>query len=263
MNARHLAFAAITLLGIPASHAQQLAPEPIRDPVLDALTKSIRPASAKPKEVPAVPAPTVKEEEPAPAAIPVPATDHPPEKTEPVSEAANPEPAPEAPAASTPQPRQGLAVRVEKLQTGTGSIDPSKVKLLDPFPAKPLAPPPAGWCFKSSENVPPFTREVELSPGNRITLTIRPHLLVPDADGANVFNVPEPGFDPLLGFHQSATVSAILSHSIRQLEEDSKELGATIDKLQQILVSLPKPEPPATRLAEPPLKPKPATPRKR
>ena len=84
---------------------------------------------------------------------------------------------------------------------------------------------------------------MEISPGNKITLTVRPHLLVPVADGAASFSVSEPGFEAPLGYSQTATVSAILADSIRQLDEDSKQLGTAIDQLQQILVSLPAPEP--------------------
>jgi hypothetical protein len=84
---------------------------------------------------------------------------------------------------------------------------------------------------------------VELSPGNTITLSIRPDLLVPDADGVAVFSVPEPGFDATLGYRQTATVGTILSRSISQMEDDSIQLGTALDKLQQILISLPKPDP--------------------
>ena len=277
MNARHLAFAAIILLGVPASNAQQLARKPLEDQVPDALGKSNRHEPANINEASGVLDPmddpfafTRKDAQPdpataIPAAIPVPVTATPPEKSEPVRTTDHPpaKPQPEVPGTPAPPDRRGLAVHVEKLRIGTGDIDPSQVKLLAPFPAKPLAQAPAGWCFKSAENAPPFTREVELSPGNPITLTIRPHLLVPDVDGASVFKVPEPGFDALLGFHQIATVSAILSHSIHQLENDSKELGITIDKLQQILVSLPKPEPLTEPQSEPRSKPKPAPTHKR
>ena len=140
-------------------------------------------------------------------------------------------------------PAQGLAVRVEKLQLTTGTIDPSQVALLAPFPAKPLAPTPAGWCLKTSPNAPPFTREVELSPGCKITLNVRPHLLVPDPSIAATFDISEPGFIATLGYQQKSTVTAILSHSINELESDALILGSTIDQLQQILVSLPKEEP--------------------
>ncbi|GAA5131446.1 hypothetical protein JIN84_06730 [Luteolibacter yonseiensis] len=155
-------------------------------------------------------------------------------------------------------PEDGLAVRVEKVQPGTGSVDPAEVKLLAPFPAKPMSPVPAGWHLTTSDAAPPFTREVEVSPGTKVTLTIRPHLLVPDADGAEAFAIPEPGYDHTLGFRQNSTVAAILSDSIRGIDENSKQLGTVIESLQQLLVSLPKTGEPAPQPVE-----KPATPRKR
>ena len=144
-----------------------------------------------------------------------------------------------------PSPRLARASRSasKKSRPARATSIPPKSNSLAPFPAKPLAPPPAGWHLEASRDAPPFTREVELSPGKKVTLTIRPHLLVPDADGVNAFAVSEPGFDSTLGYTQDATVGAILSQSIRQLDEDSKQLGAVIDNLQQLLVSLPKPEP--------------------
>jgi hypothetical protein len=287
MNVRCLAFASITLLGVPRSDAQNAAPPSQEDPVKAAIREFNEKHSRKANEVKVVldpvgvpPAPIPEEAKPEP--VPATPDDEPvlvsgiaPDESEPVDDAdaeskapaADPEPAPAipdepAPAVPdepAPKPRQGLAVRVEKLQTGTGNIDPSQVKLLAPFPAKPLAQAPAGWHLEASENAPPITREVELSPGNKITLTVRPHLLVPDVNGTSVFNVPEPGFDASLGYRQNATVGAILAHSVRQLEDDSKGLGAAIDQLQQLLVSLPKPEPQPEPQPEPKpeLKPKP------
>lgn len=252
MNATRLAFAAVTLLGAPLSGAQSVAQDPQEDPVQEAIREFNRHDSGKPNEVtvvldpvgdPPAPIPEKAKPEPVPETppkAPVLVTGKAPEGTQLINETPAAATPPEEPA---PKPHQGLAVRVEKLQVGTGKIDPSQVKLLAPFPAKPLGQAPAGWRIESSENAPPFTREVELSPGKKITLTIRPHLLVPEADATTVFNVAEPGFDASLGYRQTATVGAILSHSIRQLEDDSKDLGATIDSLQQLLVSLPKPEP--------------------
>ena len=81
--------------------------------------------------------------------------------------------------------------------------------------------------------------------------------------------MPEPGFDASLGYRQNATVGTILSRSISQMEDDSMELGAAIDQLQQILISLPKPEPRAEPAPDPQPAPKPepkakpVTPRKR
>lgn len=166
----------------------------------------------------------------------------------------------EAPAEeATVKPESGLSVRVERLQTGSTEIDPAQVKLLAPFPAKLLARSPEGWVIESSESAPPFMREVELSPGKRIALSVRPHLLLAEADGSNVFQIAEPGYDASLGYRQNATVAAILSNSIRQLDDDSRQLGTVIDQLQQILVSLPQPK----RTPDPAQAPKSKTNRKR
>lgn len=139
------------------------------------------------------------------------------------------------------QPK-GLTVRVQELRTGTGAIDSSKVKLAAPFPAKPLARPPSGWKLVESADAPTLTREVELGEGSTITLDVKPHVLVPEDDGVSVFAVAEPGFDTSLGYAQDATVGAILTRSMTRMDEDSKRLGQVVDQLQQLLVSLPKPE---------------------
>lgn len=251
MNARST-IAAITLACITWSGAQNVPPEPQEDPVQEAIRNFSQQDSGKANEVSVVldpvgvpPAPVdeaAKEETETPAE-PVLVTGKPPEGTELIHEEAPPE-ATQALDETTPQPQKGMAVRVEKLQAGSGSIDPAKVKLLAPFPAKPLGKAPAGWRLEAAANAPPFTREIELSPGKKITLKVRPHLLVPEADGAAAFSVQEPGFDAALGYRQNATVGAVLSESIQQLDEDSKHMGAAIDNLQQLLVSLPKPEAP-------------------
>jgi hypothetical protein len=230
---------------------------PKKDPVRDASQESNTRDKATPNEVTVVlddegqpPAAAAVGDAPKPAETPsaeppVTVTGKPPEGLEaavtPPSEP--PDLAAVDPTEESPKPEDGLAVRVEKLQSGSGTIDPTQVKLTAPFPAKPLAAAPAGWRLDASDSAPPFTREVELSAGTRITLTIRPHILVPDADGANVFAIAEPGYNRSLGYRQTATVGAILSTSIRQLDEDCKQLGNAIDNLQQLLISLPKPEP--------------------
>jgi hypothetical protein len=153
----------------------------------------------------------------------------------------------EVPVVADPAPPQpGLAVRVERVQ-GTTAVDPSEVQLRAPFPAKLLAGVPEGWRIEKSDRAPAFTREVELSPGSNITLSVQPHILVPDADGTHVFAVNEPGYQSDLGYRQDATVGAILATSIRQLDDDTRHLGEAIDQLQQLLVSLPRPEPAAAQ----------------
>lgn len=281
-----LALTVIMMSGMPWASAQKVTEEPQEDPVQEAIREFNRRDSEKPNEVTVVldpigtpPAtPTVQETTvDAPASTPekpVLVTGKPREDADLIQDSSSSEPVTDEPESPTqepsaeptpnstaaesveddasPKPQKGLAVRVEKLQEGSGVMDPTQVKLLAPFPAKPLAEAPAGWRLEYSENAPPFTREVELAPGKKITLKVRPHLLVPEADGAAVFNVSEPGFDPAIGYHQDSTVGAVLSHSIRQLDEDSKQLGAAIDDLQQLLVSLPKPEP------KPEVKPEPS-----
>jgi len=255
------AIAIIIVLASTFSVAQKFKAEPESDPVQEAIQKFKSRDKKKPNEVTVIlddvaPGPDLKKDDPADeessekAAVLVsgkPAEDA-DEEVSPDEDAveaiaADPEENPEEDLEENPEePEGGLAVRVENLHTGNGSIDPAKVKLLAPFPAKPLAQPPAGWHLDSSDSAPPFTREVEISPGSKITLTIRPHLLVPDADGVEAFSISEPGYDHTLGYQQSETVGAILSTSIRQLDEESKQLGNAIDRLQQLLVSLPAPE---------------------
>lgn len=241
MNSR-LVITTLAILSSSFAVAQNVSEDPTPDPVLDA----IQDFSKRDHETPAEPAPA-----PAEPVAPVLVTGKPPE------DAATPVPAPQEAVATTldeqaPEPENGLTVRIEKLHAGQGSVDPSKVKLLAPFPAKPLAQAPPGWRLDTSDSAPPFTREVELSPGSKITLNIRPHVLVPDADGASVFTIAEPGYDSSFGYQQTSTVGAILSNSIRQLDEESKQLGTAIENLQQLLVSLPKPE---AQAVEPAAKP--------
>jgi hypothetical protein len=251
------AIAIVSFAGISWIAAQNTVPQPERDSLFESANKILLGQPDKPNEVTVV-LPPPDSEPPAAAE----AAGKPAENTgePPADEDATP-PEPEAetvadeqenkaaaitaePPEEAPQdPQPGLAVRIERLQSGSGGIDPAQVKLLAPFPAKLLARSPQGWRIEASEQAPPFTREVELSPGKNITLTIRPHLLVPQADGSNVFQVAEPGYDAPLGYLQDATVGAILSNSIRQLENDSLQLAAAIENLQQLLVSLPQPEP--------------------
>lgn len=255
-------FAAISLLAPTWLAAQNVSQEPPEDPVQKAIREFNDKGTAKSNEV-TVNLTTDQEtagasekaapETPKAEDKPVLVTGTPPEGSELIKDtapaAADASPSMEEPAPAAPQ--KGMAVRVEKLQSGTGSVDPTKVKLLAPFPAKPISPAPAGWRLEDSENAPPFTRDVELAPGKKITLKVKPHVLVPESDGVNAFTVMEPGFNPELGYGQETTVGAVLSRSIRQLDEDSKQLGAVVDNLQQLLVSLPKPEEKPAPAAEP------------
>ncbi len=233
MKVRHV-ITTVFIVGTAWAAAQTVAEEPQPDPVLDAIHQFNE--QDKPAEVKAEHA---KEESAEKAAVESPVVD--------AADSAGSKPAEPAPAKMErdlppKEPGDGLTVRVEKLQSAKGSVDPSKVKLLAPFPAKPLAQAPAGWKLEAANNAPPFLREVEISEGSKITLTIRPHLLVPEADGENTFSIRETGYNHSLGYQQTATVGAILANSVRQLDDDSKRLGSVIENLQQLLISLPKPD---------------------
>jgi hypothetical protein len=154
--------------------------------------------------------------------------------------ATDPEPEPEAPA---PQP-EGVTVQVEAGADGGTSIDAKAVKLLAPFPAKPLSQAPAGWRLEHPAEVPTIVRPVDLANGTRISLAIRPHLLVPDADGENVLAVDEPGYDPALSYAQTGTMGAVLGSSVEAMEAESRKMSDALDRLGQLLGSLPAPEPP-------------------
>lgn len=263
MNTR-LFVTALSLVSASLVGAQSVSENPKPDSLLDAIQEFSDKGQDAPHE-PAIPA----EEK----AKPVEQVDAAPENSEPPVPAlvtATPPAAVETAEAQDQTPKEavvttpdeeslksedGLSVRIEKLHSGSGAMDPSQVKLRAPFPAKPLAQAPPGWRLDPSDSAPLFTREVELSPGSKITLSIRPHLMVPDSDGVNSFNISEPGYENALGYHQTSTVGAILANSIRQLDDDAKQLSTAVDSLQQLLISLPKPparpEPEPAQIAKP------------
>lgn len=150
-----------------------------------------------------------------------------------------------------PEEPEGVTIRVEPGKSGV-PVESSKVKLLAPFPAKALAKAPSGWRLDHPENAPPLVKEVTLENGTRINLSIRPHVLVPESDGSQVIGVSEPGYDPELQYAQAKTMGAILSGSLERMDKDSKELGDALERLQQLLGSLPHPPPPSAPAAKSP-----------
>ena len=263
MNTRSF-ITAITLLGASLVGAQNVAEDPKPDPVLDAIQEFTKQDQEIPNEAAVALEAKEKPSEQVNAtpqdstpSAPVLITGTPPTEVESTQapDSSSPEAIVSTPNEKNQEPENGLSVRIEKQHSGSGSIDPSQVKLRAPFPAKPLAQAPPGWRLDASDSAPPFTREVELAPGSKITLSIRPHLLIPDADGVNTFKIAEPGYETSLGYQQTSTVGAILSNSIRQLDEDAKQLSNVVDSLQQLLISLPKPptqpEPESTEITKP------------
>lgn len=164
----------------------------------------------------------------------------------PEPEAPTVEPAPPEESEPAPPEPEGVSISVEAGVDGSSKVDSTAVKLLAPFPAKPLFQPPAGWRLEHPEEVPTFIRQVPLANGTRISLAIRPHLLVPDADGDQVLAVHEPGYDPALRYAQTGTTGAVLASSVERMEEDSRKMSDALDRLSQLLSSLPAtPAPPA------------------
>ena len=245
MTAKHmLAIALVCHFPAPLT-AQNLEPEDESPKLSKEVQRAIEEFNRKknagetrPNEV------TVVLEPPASAAIDAPADEDSEKKPVLVSgkpQDASPEETPEKPTIDE-LPEPGLEVRVEEIRSGKGSIDPDQVSLKASFPAKPLSVTPDRWLLEKSEFAPAFKRDVELQPGVVISLNIQPHVLAPQVDGADTFSVPEPGFDPALGYRQSATVAAVLGKSITQLDEDSKQLGVLLSDLHRLLGSLPQPE---------------------
>jgi len=139
---------------------------------------------------------------------------------------------------------RGVQISVSAVSGKLESVDPGQISIKAPFPAKPLTPAPAGWKLVRSEDPEAgFEQAVEITPGTGMKLTIRPHVLVPDSDGTTTFAVIEPGFQPSLQYRQADTVGCLLGNSIRHLKEDDAKIGESIRRLEQLLVSLPNPEP--------------------
>lgn len=152
--------------------------------------------------------------------------------------------------APTPEEPSGVRVEVEA-GSSTTQVDASDIKLLAPFPAKPLSAPPHGWKLIQPQDAPPFSKKVELASGSTVTLSIRPHVLVPDADGDAVFGIREPGYDPAAHYSQKDTIGAVLADSIMSLDANSDRLGAAAKRLDELLTSLPAPAPKASPISQP------------
>jgi hypothetical protein len=220
----HLIFAASVILGTPLTATQEIGANSTNEPIHDITTDNAEANSSKILNVD-TDTETSSEEHSGVNIVNV---------SSPVSETT----------ASNQQAQNtesGLTVRIEPIHSGKGPIDVSRIKLRAPFPAKPLAQAPQGWHFDASNNASLYRHDVEIAEGSKITLTIQPHVLVPDSDGRDVFSIAEPGYEADLGYQQISTIGAIVANSVRQLDEDAQKIGVAIDDLQQLLISLPKP----------------------
>ena len=222
--------AAFLILGALPLAAQDIAPKDSeRDPVLTALleeTTEVAPDSLAADLEP-----------------PVLVTGNPPDEAELLDPDHTAEPTADEPEPPADEPSAARGVNVEVVGGNNAQrIDAAEVKLLAPFPAKPLSEPPAGWKIVQPEGAPAFSETVELANGTRLDLSIRPHLLVPDADGSQVFALSEPGFDAALGYAQTDTVGSVLADSIRELDRNGERLDKAARRLSELLDSLPAPQ---------------------
>jgi hypothetical protein len=138
---------------------------------------------------------------------------------------------------------EGIQIQVEKVSGRSGdSSELGEVKISSPWPAKPLDEPPLGWRYiPAPEGIDPYRTTVKLGESSSVNLAITPYVLVPVSDGRNVIRISEPGYQPELSYLQNQTVGAILQHSTEKIEQQEKLTGAAIQRLQQLLSSLPKP----------------------
>ena len=228
---------AVTLLTLTsAAIAQDIAPKDMeRDPVLVALIEAESDTVSGPSvTVNLAPTPSLEDPE-----TPLLVTGNPPADAK-MKEDQLP----------TPEEASGVHVEVEA-GSSDANVDASKIKWLAPFPAKPLSAAPKGWKLIHPEDIPPFSKKVELASGSTVTLSIRPHVLVPDADGDAVFGLREPGFDPTARYAQKSTIGAVLADSIMSLDANSDRLNVAAKRLDELLTSLPAPAPKASPISQP------------
>lgn len=246
-------FATCFALTLVAASAQDIAPKDSeRDPMISALTEGF-----EDEDIPSVtvdisatgsnlvdgesPESPAEEDEAAPA-----------DEEEDAGEALEHDASAEEEEPPAPPEPEGVTVNVEPGKDGSAKVDASSVKLLAPFAAKPLFQAPAGWRLEHPDDVPAFVEKVLLANGTTISLSIRPHVLVPDANGEDVLAVNEPGYDPALRYAQTGTMSAVLGDSVKRMEEDSLKMSAALERLGQLLGSLPAaPEAPPAKESSP------------
>ncbi len=240
----------LSLFLILPAIAQDIAPKDSeRDPILSNLL--LKEAEDEPATLTAKDDALLVTGSPPPEAHLVEAEEAPPAETAeaPSSESKPtiPEPPPESAPESTPK---GPRITVQG-GTSDAPISGERIALKAPFQPKVLGHPPVGWRLSEADSVPPVEEEVTLANGSKVPLSIRPYLLVPDADGDRSFALMEPGFEGSRGYAQTGTVGAILADSIHHLDSDVDRLAAASRRLTELLDSLPA-APPTPSPAESP-----------
>ena len=137
---------------------------------------------------------------------------------------------------------EGIQIQIEKTASKSGQVNrKGKVKIDAPWPAKPISVPPVGWEFApGAADSDPFRTQVKLTNGNTVDLSITPYVLVPIADGRSAIKIPEPGYNATLEFSQKDTLGVMLENSTAEIENHEKHAADAIQRLQQLLSSLPR-----------------------
>lgn len=102
-------------------------------------------------------------------------------------------------------------------------------KLFEPYAPKPSGKSPDGWEIKILEGSQ-VENSSTLSSGKDIKVTVPAYEVVPKTNQQTVV-LKDPGFDPLLGTTQNATIGAILT----DYSEATVELQAKLEKVTQEL----------------------------
>ena len=143
--------------------------------------------------------------------------------------------------ATEPEENTGIQIQIEKTAQKSGARhEKGKVKVYSPWPAKPISSPPIGWKFAPApKGTEPFRTQVTLSSGNTVDLSITPYVIVPLSDGKTSIKISEPGYNAAQQ-SQEDTMGVMLYNSITEIENHEKHAADTIQRLQQLLSSLPR-----------------------
>lgn len=137
--------------------------------------------------------------------------------------------------------KDGVVVRIEIPKQIRTADNSKKFKILSPWAPKPLQAAPIGWRYIAANPNQSYKTSVNLKSGKKLSLKITPYLLVPERSPL-VVQVLEPGYSPAEGYRQQNSVTATLETSNQLLLKASNSLVDSISNLEELLLTLPKPE---------------------
>ena len=126
-------------------------------------------------------------------------------------------------------------VRIDEVITS----DHRELTLHTPWKPKPMQDAPRGWRYVMGNKEQAYPATILLSNKKKIKVDIIPYVLAPEESDQTAL-VVEPGYLPELGYAQTKSVSATISSSNKELEFAEQQLETSIQKLKQLMVSLPQ-----------------------